>query len=147
LVAAFAAGRGCKDQTMANGACRWRVLIAEDDVLFAATVDDFLTQEGFCVSISSDGKVALEAAARSHFDALLTDLRMPNVDGVTLIRRLRAERPTLPVVVMSGHAPSDWRTTLQHEGEGPLVLLDKPVRMHALVHALRKVLGQQPMSQ
>jgi DNA-binding response OmpR family regulator len=147
LVAAFAADRGCKDQTMANGACRWRVLIAEDDVLFAATVDDFLTQEGFCVSISSDGKVALEAAARSHFDALLTDLRMPNVDGVTLIRRLRAERPTLPVVVMSGHAPSNWRTTLQHEGEGPLVLLDKPVRMHALVHALRKVLGQQPMCQ
>jgi len=132
---------------MADGGCRRRVLVAEDDVLLAETVDDFLRQEGFCVLISSDGKIALQVANERHFDALLTDLRMPNLDGATLIRRLRAERPELPVIVMSGYAPPDWQTTLQREGEGPLILLNKPVRMNHLARALREILDPPSASQ
>jgi hypothetical protein len=41
---------------------------------------------------------------------------------------------------MSGYAPPDWQTTLQQEGEGPLILLNKPVRMNHLARALREVL-------
>jgi CheY-like chemotaxis protein len=120
----------------------WRVLLAEDDVLLASTVDDFLREEGFQVSIAGDGEEALDQAATTPFDALLTDLRMPRMDGETLIRRLRTQRPELPIVVMSGNAPPDWRQTLQREGEGPLVLLNKPMRLLQLLNALREVLGK-----
>lgn len=126
---------------MATEADCQRILVAEDDALLAATVDDFLTQEGFCVAVTPDGQEALETASKMTISALLTDLRMPRLDGVALVRRLRQLRPELPVVVMTGYAPSDWRAKLQQDGEGPLVLLDKPIRLDKLLRALRQVLG------
>jgi CheY-like chemotaxis protein len=123
-----------------HGDCN-SILVAEDDALLAETVNEFLTQEGFCVAVSPDGQEALETASRKKFAALLTDLRMPRLDGTALVRRLRENRPELPVVVMTGFAPTDWRSTLQQEGEGPLVLLSKPIRLKNLLSALREVLG------
>jgi CheY-like chemotaxis protein len=123
-----------------HGDCN-SILVAEDDALLAETVNEFLTQEGFCVAVSPDGQEALETASKKKFAALLTDLRMPRLDGVALVRRLRENRPELPVVVMTGFVPADWHSTLQHEGEGPLVLLDKPIRLTNLLSALRQVLG------
>jgi len=120
-----------------------QILVAEDDPLLAATVDDFLTQEGFRVSISADGQEALEMASRTPIAALLTDLRMPRLDGVSLVRRLRETRPELPIVVMTGYAPDDWRSTLQRQGEGPLILLEKPIRLASLMQALLQVLGSR----
>lgn len=123
-----------------QGSCNC-ILVAEDDALLAQTVNEFLTQEGFRVAVSPDGQEALETASRKKFAAVLTDLRMPRLDGVALVRRLRENRPELPVVVMTGFAPADWRAALQHEGEGPMVLLNKPIRLSNLLHALRQVLG------
>ncbi len=68
----------------------------------------------------------MEVASQTPVTALVTDLRMPRLDGKALIRRLRESRPALPVVVLTGYAPADWRTNLTHDGEGPLVLLDNP---------------------
>lgn len=117
-----------------------QILIAEDDQLLAETLNDFLAQQGFDVAVSADGQEALEHAAISRFDALVTDLLMPRVDGLALVRRLRELRPGLPVVVMTAYAPDDWQAQLQREGEGPLLLLRKPLRLAELLQALRKVL-------
>ncbi len=117
-----------------------RILVAEDDPLFAATVEDFLTQEGYTVSISVDGQDALETASSMHIAALVTDLRMPRLDGIALVRKLREARPDLPVVVMTGYAPDNWNSFLQRESEAPLILLEKPVRLSNLVRALEQVL-------
>ena len=119
----------------------WRVLVAEDDDLFAELVDTFLRDAGFAVVTTKDGVAALHAADEGRFDVLLTDLRMPRLDGAGLIRRIRAMSPQLPVVVMSGNAPEDWRETLQRSGEGPLVLVTKPARMQDIVRTLNGVLG------
>ncbi len=119
----------------------WRVLVAEDDVLLASTVDDFLKDEGFSVALACDGEAALETASCVEFDVLLTDLRMPRLDGVELIRRLRASRPDLPVVIMSGNAPANLRDILVRRGEGPLVMVAKPMRLTQLLSALHEVLN------
>jgi CheY-like chemotaxis protein len=127
---------------MVGAAHAWRVLVAEDDGLFADAVDTFLKQAGFKVVIAVDGEAALEKAADCHFDALLTDLRMPRLDGAALIRRLRADQPDIPIIVISGNAPEDWEDSLQREGEGPLVLLNKPARLQDVVRTLNNLLGQ-----
>ena len=124
----------------------WRVLLAEDDALLGHTVNDFLSDEGFAVSLVCDGQQALETAEDLAFDVLLTDLRMPRVDGAELIRRLRSGRPDLPVVVMSGNAPTDLRETLAREGEGQLVMVTKPMRLRQLLRALQEALGEVPES-
>src|SRR5271165_1783254 len=127
--------------SMVEGAQRWRVLVAEDDALFADAVDAFLRQAGFLVVVAGDGEAALQQAAGTRFDILVTDLRMPRLDGATLIRRLRADRPDMPVIVMSGNAPEDWEHSLQRNGEGPLVLLNKPTRLQDVVKTLNALLA------
>jgi len=118
-----------------------RVLMAEDEALAAEVLAEGLTEAGFSVLTAADGQAALElAAGGALFDLLLTDLRMPRMDGRELIARLRAQRPDLPVVVMTGFPPPDGADALQ-SGKAPLRLLTKPIAIAPLVAALRDVAG------
>jgi CheY-like chemotaxis protein len=126
-------------QVTSDMAGQIRVLVAEDEALAAMALEDCLLEQGFHVTLAEDGQAALEAASAAPFDVLLTDLRMPRLDGAALIRQLRAARPDLPVVVMSGHAGPSWRSDLHREGEGPIVMLHKPVNLGAIINALRGV--------
>jgi CheY-like chemotaxis protein len=88
-----------------------------------------------------DGQAALEAALADidGFDILLTDLRMPRLDGTSLLLALRARRPGLPVVVMSGNVPSNWREMMMRELNGlrQPKLITKPMRLDDLRAALQ----------
>ena len=120
-----------------------RVLMAEDEPLAAEVIAEGLAEAGFEVVAAIDGQEALDLAANgAGFDLLLTDLKMPRLDGKELIARLRAERPDLPVVVMTGYPPPGGGATLQGAGRGPLRLLVKPVGITPLIAALRDVAGQ-----
>ena len=118
-----------------------RVLMAEDELLAAEVIEEALVEAGFEVLAANDGQEALDLAANgAGFDLLLTDLKMPRLDGKELIARLRAKRPDLPVVVMTGFPPPDGAVSLQ-AGPGPLRLLTTPVGITPLVAALRDVAG------
>ena len=118
-----------------------RVLMAEDERLAAEVLEEGLAAEGFEVIAAPDGEVALELASTgTPFDVLLTDLRMPRLDGRELIARLRAGRPELPVVVMTGYPPNGGSAEL-HDGSAPLELLTKPIELSRLVDAIRLVAG------
>ncbi|MDB5375405.1 MAG: two-component response regulator [Belnapia sp.] len=121
---------------------RLRVLMAEDENLAAEVLEECLLDAGFDVLPACDGKAAMELfCAGAGFDVLLTDLRMPRLDGRELIARLRAQRPDLPVVVMTGFPPSGGSAGL-HDGSAPLELLTKPIELGALVNAIRSVAGR-----
>ena len=119
-----------------------RVLLAEDEALIALSLADLLEAEGHEVVLAPDGAEALEAA-RGLGDALgvlVTDLNMPRMGGEDLIRALRAERPGLPVVVVTGSAPFGGADELRRHagGDGPLLLLLKPPDHEELAAALRR---------
>jgi CheY-like chemotaxis protein len=119
-----------------------RVLMAEDERLAAEVIEEGLVEAGFEVLAANDGQEAFDLAANgADFDLLLTDLKMPRLDGKELIARLRAERPDLPVVVMTGYPPPGGAVSLQ-SGPGPLRLLTKPVGITPLIAALRDVAAQ-----
>lgn len=127
---------------MSAKAAALRVLVAEDEPLAAEVLAEGLAEAGFEVLAANDGQEAAEIAANGAcFDLLLTDLRMPRLDGKELIARLRARRPDLPVVVMTGFPPPDGAASLQ-AGRGPLRLLTKPIGITPLVAALRDVASQ-----
>ena len=118
------------------------VLIVEDETLIALSLSDLLEAEGFQVTLASDGAKALKEARRlgSALGALLTDLNMPHMTGEVLIHTLHAERPGLPVLVLTGSAPSGGLEELRRQsgGHGPLTLLHKPVDYVALLNSLRQ---------
>ncbi len=119
-----------------------RVLLAEDEALIALSLADLLEAEGHEVVLAPDGADALAAARRlgDALGVLVTDLNMPRLGGEDLIRELRAERPGLPVVVVTGSAPFGGEEGLRrHAGvDGPLVLLLKPPDYAELAAALRR---------
>ena len=125
-----------------------RVLIAEDEALVAMSLHDLLDADGHEVELAFDGVAALAAARRlgSALDVLVTDLNMPRLGGEALIRNLRAERPDLPVVVVTGSPPSGGATELREGsgGHGALVLLHKPLDYQALLTAVREVAHTAP---
>src|SRR5919107_1109138 len=86
------------------------------------------------------GAAAGRRARRAALDVLVTDLNMPRMGGEDLIRALRAERPGLPVVVVTGSAPSGGEEYLRRRagGHGPLALLLKPVDCGELARALAR---------
>ena len=117
-----------------------RILLAEDDESMRVYLTRALERVGYAVTAVDRGTAAVPLLESEPFDLLLTDLRMPRMDGRELIARLRAERPDLPVVVMTGFPPPDGAGAL-HGGKAPLRLLTKPVEIAPLVAALRAVAG------
>jgi two-component system copper resistance phosphate regulon response regulator CusR len=78
-----------------------RVLIAEDDAALAKFVSQGLEAEHYTVDVCSDGEQAGAAAHEIDYDLIILDLNLPTRDGVSVLRQLRAKKPTLPVLVLT----------------------------------------------
>ena len=80
-----------------------RVLLLEDDALFAETLIDFLEDEGFSVAHAINGEVALEFTFKEKFDIYLLDINVPLVDGITLLQELRGADDATPAIYLTSH--------------------------------------------
>ena len=123
-----------------------RVLVAEDEALIALSLSDLLEAEGYEVDLAADGAEALDAARGlgDALGALVTDLNMPRMGGEDLIHAVRADRPGLPVVVVTGSAPPGGQEALRRcaGGDGPLLLVHKPADCAELAEALRRATSE-----
>ncbi|MDO9714269.1 response regulator [Paracraurococcus lichenis] len=122
-----------------------QILLAEDEALVAMALADCLEADGHTVTMASDGRKALAAAQYiSVLDLLITDLRMPDLGGEELIRALWAERPGLPVLVVTGSAPPGGLAALRREvgSAGPLLLRHKPLNYTSLAQAVQAAVTQ-----
>lgn len=109
------------------------VLIVDDELLLLRSLRRTLVRAGHHVVLSTNGRDALEALAHADFDVVLTDVRMPEMDGVELAHRLARLHPTLPLIFMSGHADASDRELFEVE---PLGLLQKPLDEDRLLRVL-----------
>lgn len=112
------------------------ILIAEDERLEALALADTLEGQGLCVTLAHNGLEAVTALERGPASLLMTDLRMPVMDGNELIRQTRARQPTLPVIVMTADSGALW-----HPESERLRVLHKPFSLMAAVGAVRSMLG------
>jgi two-component system NtrC family sensor kinase len=121
-----------------------RILVVDDEPEVAALMREVLEGAGFDVLTAESGAVALEMLAEARFDAVVSDVRMPDLDGPALWRRLRQEQAALAgrVLFVSGDTLSDAARQSLAECGAPT--LDKPFTSADLLGAVRAVLGEPP---
>lgn len=113
-----------------------RVLVADDDDVLINFYRRILESEGFEVSIARDGQEAVETFAKERFDAVLTDIEMPRLSGLGVLRGIRALNETVPVIIATG-APST-ATAIEAVERGAYRYLTKPVEAGALKETVRR---------
>lgn len=114
----------------------FHVIVAEDDALVAVTVAEALESQGYRVTIGRNGFDAIKIDQADPADLLITDIRMPHVDGTTLISRIRELRPDLPILVTTGYSEQ-----LPKEEPGQLVVVQKPFSDGAIINNVKALLG------
>ncbi|MBI0537875.1 response regulator [Roseomonas sp. KE2513] len=124
-----------------------RVLVAEDEEAVALLIDLDLSESGYCVTCAPDGAVAAAELESQPFDAVVTDVRMPNLDGVGLVRKIVATWPGMPIVVLSGYMTEEQNRTLLSLGVQPEALLEKPDGFRHLRSTLEVLLASRAGAQ
>jgi DNA-binding NtrC family response regulator len=93
-----------------------RVVIVDDEPRMAAVVAMALGRDGYDCEPCPDAAAALEAIEARGADVVVTDLKMPDMDGIELLRRLRATRPALPVILLTAHGSVPTAVAAMREG-------------------------------
>ena len=115
-----------------------RLLIIEDERKTAALLTNTLEQEGFEVVCAGDGRAGLSEAVKGGFDILLVDIMLPNLDGLSLVRELRAKGHTTPVIMLSARGEVEQRVEGLDAGADDY--LPKPFAMSELTARVRSLL-------
>lgn len=121
-----------------------RVLVIDDVASIRESLRISLEASGYTVEEAADGEAGLERLAATELDAVVTDLWMPHLDGIELLKRVRRERPELKVIVISGGGPAmplELSATLAQVWGADAVLY-KPFDNRVLVVRLNALLDQ-----
>jgi two-component system, NtrC family, response regulator HydG len=115
-----------------------RILVVDDRPEMAEMVADALSERGYAAIATSSGHEAIHRLRTERFDALVTDLRMPEVDGLALLRVSLELDPSRPVIMMTAHGTFD--AAVQTTREGAYHYLTKPFRIEALSRLIEQAL-------
>jgi two-component system, NtrC family, nitrogen regulation response regulator NtrX len=114
------------------------VLIVDDEPNILLTLSQALQLEDYATEIASNAKVAFEILEHRPVDAMLLDVRMPDLDGLAALARIQKLKPELPVIMMSGHGSIE--TAVKATQLGARDFLEKPISRDRLLLALRNAL-------
>jgi len=117
------------------------VLIVDDEKNILLSLNQSLQLAGYRTELAQSGQLALDVLSARPVDAVLLDVRMPDMDGLTALGKMLEARPTLPVIMMSGHGTID--TAVKATQLGARDFLEKPISRERLLVALRNALNLQ----
>src|SRR5512134_674746 len=81
---------------------RPRILVADDEASIRELLSKTLALADYDVDVAQDGRAAIDRLRSTHYDLLITDLKMPGMDGLTVIREARRYRADLPIIIITG---------------------------------------------
>lgn len=126
-----------------------RILVVEDNADLAANICDFLEDRGYIVDAAADGISGLHLASVNPYDALVLDVMLPAIDGLTLCRRLRQEvHRALPILMLTARASLDDKIAGFESGADdylikPFELRELELRLNALMRRAREAGGRR----
>jgi two-component system cell cycle sensor histidine kinase/response regulator CckA len=121
---------------------RGTILLVEDEDAVRSFAARALSTRGYSVLEAANGEVALDLM-RGHdgsIDMVISDVIMPGIDGPTLVKTVRAERPTMRIILISGYAEDAFRKELSRDGHD-LAFLPKPFSLKQLISKVKEVMS------
>ena len=116
------------------------MLVVDDEASIRDLLAKTLALAEYDVDLAPDGRTALERLRITAYDLLITDLRMPGVDGLTVIREARRLRTDIPVIIVTGY--SSEASAIEAVNLGVSGYLTKPFRVPRVLAAAAKALGE-----
>ncbi|MCA9616620.1 MAG: response regulator, partial [Myxococcales bacterium] len=118
-----------------------RILVVDDEQVIREILADFLSMEGFVVRTAADGSEALVELSRTHYDLVLTDLKMPKMGGLELLGAIQKHTPNVVTVIMTGFGTVETAIDAMKRGAYDYIL--KPFKVEEVVHTIRRGLEKQ----
>ena len=115
------------------------ILVIEDNVGTADSLRQVLEDEGHAVIAAATGGEGLALAAKRNCDVVLTDLKLPDLSGLDIVKRLRTVQAALPIILMTAHGTTD--IAIEATRHGAFDYLLKPFEMPAMLHAIERALA------
>ncbi|UJX42957.1 sigma-54 dependent transcriptional regulator [Desulfovibrio sp. JY] len=122
---------------------RARVLVVDDEPIARENLVHILTKAGHRASAAEDGREALALLAGEPFDLVLTDLRMPGMDGMELLTAIKRRAPETEVIVVTGHAAVETAVTAMRLGA--FTYVSKPIHVEEVLAQIAKALEKTAM--
>jgi nitrogen regulation protein NR(I) len=116
-----------------------QILLVEDDNSIVTMLCRVLAEEGCVVQVERRGDTGLERAKDNAFDIVITDLKLPGLNGLELIRELHAARPRLPILMMTAHGTTE--TAIEATQSGAYDYLVKPFEMTVLIELVEQAVA------
>lgn len=115
---------------MGSSVKRKRILFVDDDPEMRSLVQEYFDQEGYLLSVANDGKAGLSQLGELEFDAIITDLRMKEMDGLAFLKAIRQQDSLIPVVLITAFGTIE--AAVEAIKEGATNFIPKPFKMGAL---------------
>jgi DNA-binding NtrC family response regulator len=115
------------------------VLVIDDEQIVLDSVDQILTDEGYEVDVSLSGREGLDWAIQKDYDIVLTDILMPDIGGMRVLRDIKRAKPSLPVIIITGYATT--KSAVQAMKLGAANYIEKPFEPEELLNAVSSALG------
>ncbi len=115
-----------------------RVLVVDDEDIVRTSCSRALSPEGYEVKLAKNGYDGLKMIEEDKFDIVLTDLKMPDMDGIEVLRRIKEEWPDVEVIIITGYQTVD--TAVKSIKLGAFDYIEKPFTPDALIAAVTKAM-------
>jgi DNA-binding NtrC family response regulator len=119
-----------------------KALVIDDEQIVLDSVGALLLDKGFEVDVCLTGREGLDWAIERKYDVILTDIRMPDIGGMRVLRDVKRIHPTLPVIMITGYASVD--SAVQAMKLGAAEYIEKPFEPEQLIDAVNRALGVSP---
>ncbi|MGQ0720011.1 MAG: ATP-binding response regulator [Candidatus Eiseniibacteriota bacterium] len=118
-----------------------RILVVDDELNIRSTLAEYLALSGFEVDAAESGTQALDLLSRGNYDLVVSDVRMPGVDGISVVEWMKETCPSVPVIIMSGHATVE--STLRALRLGAYDYLLKPFTLDEMQRTIGNCLDKR----
>ena len=115
-----------------------RALVIDDEQIVLDSASKILTAEDYDVDVSLSGSQGLDRAQKNPYDIVITDIRMPDMSGMIVLRDVKRAKPSMPVVIITGYATV--KSAVQAMKLGAADYIEKPFTPEAFVNAVSKAI-------